>query len=265
MPRAKRHYLPGLIWHITHRCHKREFLLKLSRDKRAWCRWILAARRLYGLCVLNYIITSNHIHLLVIDRGEQDRAHQMISRSLHLAEARVAQEYNERKGRSGAFWEDRYHATAIETGDHLINCLTYIDLNMVRAKVVSHPGDWPFGGYHELQQPRQRFRNQLVDWRALAALLGIHDLLRLRDARREWVEGKCRTLALERDSKWTESIAVGGKDYVEGIMERLGGKAKGRDIEGEAGLFALREGGRAYLRVFKGEIEDLGPKNGHLL
>jgi hypothetical protein len=25
MARAKRHYIPGYIWHITHRCHKREF------------------------------------------------------------------------------------------------------------------------------------------------------------------------------------------------------------------------------------------------
>lgn len=28
MARAKRHYIPGQVWHITHRCHKREFLLK---------------------------------------------------------------------------------------------------------------------------------------------------------------------------------------------------------------------------------------------
>ena len=26
MARAKRHYLPGHVWHITHRCHKKEFL-----------------------------------------------------------------------------------------------------------------------------------------------------------------------------------------------------------------------------------------------
>jgi len=24
MARAKRHYIPGYIWHITHRCHKRQ-------------------------------------------------------------------------------------------------------------------------------------------------------------------------------------------------------------------------------------------------
>ena len=27
MPRANRHFIPGQIWHITHRCHRREFLL----------------------------------------------------------------------------------------------------------------------------------------------------------------------------------------------------------------------------------------------
>ena len=46
---------------------------------------------------------------------------------------RAAQDYNQRKGRQGAFWEDRYHATAIEVDEHLRRCLVYIDLNMVSA------------------------------------------------------------------------------------------------------------------------------------
>jgi len=41
--------------------------------------------------------------------------------------------------RKGAFWEDRYHATAVEKERHLIRCMIYIDLNMVRAGVVDHP------------------------------------------------------------------------------------------------------------------------------
>ena len=32
---------------------------------------------------------------------------------------KTAQEFNRRKQRKGAFWEDRYHATAIESGEHL--------------------------------------------------------------------------------------------------------------------------------------------------
>jgi putative transposase len=70
MPRANRHFLAGYIWHITHRCHKRQFLLKFARDRRCWMYWLFEARRRYGLCVLNYIVTSNHIHLLVKDRAD---------------------------------------------------------------------------------------------------------------------------------------------------------------------------------------------------
>jgi hypothetical protein len=33
MPRANRHFLPGFVWNITHRCHRREFLLKFARDR----------------------------------------------------------------------------------------------------------------------------------------------------------------------------------------------------------------------------------------
>jgi putative transposase len=111
VPRANRYHIPGCIWHITHRCHKREFLLKFARDRRRWVRWLFEARKRYGLTVLNYMVTSNHIHLLVVD-GEDEST---IARSLQLVAGRTAQEYNLRKGRKGAFWEDRYHATAIES------------------------------------------------------------------------------------------------------------------------------------------------------
>jgi putative transposase len=64
MPRAKCYHLPGYAWHITHRCHKREFLLKFARDWRSWLYWIFESKRRYGLCILDYAVTSNHIHLL---------------------------------------------------------------------------------------------------------------------------------------------------------------------------------------------------------
>ncbi len=110
MARAKRHYIPGQIWHLTHRCHKREFLLKLVKDRRRWLQWLFEAKRRYGLIILNYTVTSNHIHLLVLDEEGRDA----IPESIKLVAGRTGQEYNLRKKRRGAFWEDRYHATAIE-------------------------------------------------------------------------------------------------------------------------------------------------------
>ena len=112
MPRANRHYIPGYVWHITHRCHKKEFLLKFARDRRRWLQWLFEGRKRYGLSVLNYVVTSNHIYLLVRDNGDRD----VIPKSIQLIAGRTGQEFNQRKNRKGAYWEDRYHATAVEAG-----------------------------------------------------------------------------------------------------------------------------------------------------
>jgi putative transposase len=72
MARAHRHYVPGQIWHPTHRCHQRQFLLKFARDRQAWTAWLFEARKGFGLCVFEYMMTSNHINLLVYDREGRD-------------------------------------------------------------------------------------------------------------------------------------------------------------------------------------------------
>lgn len=136
MARAKRHYIPGQIWHLTHRCHKREFLLKFAKDRRRWLQWLFEAKKRYRLTILDYTVTSNHFHLLV--EGNSDR--NVIPNSMKLVAGRTGQEYNQRKNRKGASWEDRYHAKAVEKGDRLLRCLVYIDLNMVRAGIVDHLG-----------------------------------------------------------------------------------------------------------------------------
>jgi hypothetical protein len=53
MARAKRHFIPAYIWHITHRCHKREFLLKFSKDRRRYLQLLSQAKKRYGLAILN--------------------------------------------------------------------------------------------------------------------------------------------------------------------------------------------------------------------
>ncbi len=126
--RAHRHYIPGHIWHITHRCHDREFLLKFMKDRQRWLQWLYEAKKRYGLIILNYTVTSNHIHLIVYDATGQD----VISKSIQLVASRTGQEFNQRKKRKGSFWEDRYHATIIEDGEHLIRCIVYIDIHPVK-------------------------------------------------------------------------------------------------------------------------------------
>lgn len=235
MPRANRYHIPGCIWHITQRCHKKEFLLKFVRDRRRWLRWLFEARKRYGLSILNYMVTSNHIHLLVVD-GEDGWT---FPRAMQLVAGRTAQEYNQRKQRKGAFWEDRYHATAVQAGKHLAQCMAYIDLNMVRAGVVRHPSDWECCGYKEIQNPPERYR--IIDRNRAAELLALSGLEKLARQQRTWVEANFKGDGSIRESKWTESIAVGDQSFVENTMERLGVKAIHRKITEENGAFALRE------------------------
>ena len=70
--------------------------------------------------------------MLLLD-GKSDALRRLIA-------ARTAREYNRRKQHSGAFRENRYHATAADTDEHLLRCLSCIDLNMVRAGAATHPG-----------------------------------------------------------------------------------------------------------------------------
>jgi len=253
MSRANRNFLPGRIWHITHRCHKKEFLLKFRKDKLLWLYWTSQAKIRYGLIVLNFMITSNHIHLLATgQRGGQ----QAIPRALQLMESRVAQEYNGRKDRHGAFWEDRYHATAIECGAQFVNCLTYIDINMVRAGVVGHPKDWPYCGYDELMRPHVRRTGQLVDTGLLMDLLGTKDIPALQSMRSEWIEQEIRKGRLQREPIWTESVAVGSEEYLRQIQAELGGRIKMAEIAPGGTVNAqsvLRRKRGTYPCTFKGQ------------
>jgi hypothetical protein len=87
---------------------------------------------------------------------------------MQLIAGRTAQEYHRRKNRHGAFWEARYHATAIRADDHLHQCVVYIDLDMVRAGVVKHPREWENSGYREIQKPPSRYG--IIDLLELNAL-----------------------------------------------------------------------------------------------
>ena len=181
------------------------------------------------------MVTSNHIHLLVVDGGGRD----VIPKSIKLVAGRTGQEYNQRKNRNGAFWEDRYHATAVSSDRHLIQCIAYVDLNMVRAGVVNHPSEWNFGGYNEIQKPRQRYA--LIDYKRLMELLHISTVNELRNSHKKWVEEILKTQNYVRESKWSQSIAVGSKSFVEIIKEKLGIREKDRKAGRPGELYHIRE------------------------
>jgi len=247
----------GHVWHITHRCHKRQFLLKFKKDRTEWQRWLYQGRRRFGLCILNYVVTSNHIHLLVLDRGEGE-----IARSMQLVAGCTAQQFNRRKGRRSAFWEDRYFATAVQQDGHLARCLTYIDLNMVRAGVVEHPVAWPHGGYREIQAPPQRYR--LIDIPRLTGLLGFANPAQMQAAHREWVQASIESGSMDREPQWSESVAVGQPEFLTTIQSELHLRSPGRRVVHANELLQLREPPTPYTLVFGSENQSLSARFGQI-
>jgi hypothetical protein len=158
-----------------------------------------------------------------------------------------------------AFWEDRYHATAIASDEHLDRCLVYIDLNMVRAGVVHHPGKWKESGFSEIQKPPKRYA--IIDLQTLSELSGFADPRDFQRAHREWIDQGLENGLAVRDDRWSESIAVGSLAFVETIKAELGIKGAQRDVTETDGSFALREPAEAYAGNSSGKIEALRPQN----
>ena len=129
----------------------------------------------------------------------------------------------------------------------MTRCLVYIDLNMVRAGVVEHPENWPYGGYREIQGTPKR--SGLIDYARLMELFQVNNMDDLRKSHRDWVLDALANGNPFRDNSWTESLAVGDKEFIEGMKGRLGGRAKGRVITSVGDQFSLREEQGAYLPI----------------
>jgi len=202
--------------------------------------------------LLNYCLTSNHTHAIAVESKTGG-----ISRMMQKLEGDFAASYNRRKHRSGSYWEDRYHCTMVEDGEHLWNCIQYVDLNMVRAGVVNHPREWPWCGYQELTGEKTRYR--LLNVGRVLELLGMPDLEFFVSEYQARIRRAIEEKRLSREKCWTESIAVGREEYVRKIAgtirrERL----RPRIEESNDGYWAVWEAAPKY-QLRRGERAPLNP------
>jgi len=238
MPRANRYILAGYIYHLTHRCHDRRFLLKFAKDRDGYRKRLRQAVEKHQLSLLSYNVTCNHVHLLAFSEDVEQIAHVM-----QAAAGEFARDYNRRKKRSGAFWEGRYEATLVEGGHYLWECLKYIELNMVRCGAVKHPRDWQWSGYHELMG--QRRRNRLLDLEKLRQLLGNPSL---EEFQLHFEQALLRTIAqdrVKRQGHWTESLAVGSQSFVETLEPKVRNRQQTQRLQ-TGNTWVLQEGYGAF-------------------
>lgn len=234
MPRANRYILPGHIYHLTHRCHNGSFLLKFAVQRNEYRKRLRMALKQFNMDLLTYSLTSNHTHMLVT--SETDQA---VSGMMQKLEGEFAEWYNLKKKRQGAFWSGRYHSTMVEGGTYLWNCMKYIDLNMVRAGQVEHPRQWEWCGYRELMGEKNRYRITKIN--RVLELNGGVGLDSFRNNYKVSINEAIESRSLQRDPRWTESIAVGSEGFVLSIEEQITGRRKLKIESNSAGDWTIRE------------------------
>ncbi|MCF6176474.1 MAG: transposase [Victivallaceae bacterium] len=67
----KRKFQTGRTYHITHRCHHRSYFLKFEIDRDKYIRLLWEGSRKFNVDIFNFIITSNHVHLLLASDLEE--------------------------------------------------------------------------------------------------------------------------------------------------------------------------------------------------
>ena len=79
-------------------------------------------------------------------------------------------------------------------------------------------------------------------------------------AHRHYLAGQVQVWHLTH-RRWTESLAVGSKEYIEVLQKQLAVRAKGREVSSVEGGCQLRENETDYRRPFEGEKGGLSPEN----
>jgi len=85
---------------------------------------------------------SNHVHLLVTPAADDS-----VSRMMKAVGERYVRAFNKRHKRTGTLWEGRFKSTIVDSERYLFTLYRYIELNPVRAGMVSHPREYPWSSY----------------------------------------------------------------------------------------------------------------------
>jgi putative transposase len=118
---------------------------------------------------------------------------------------------------------------------------------------------WPLCGYHEIRKPGKK--HVLIKYDTLAALLGMNSYESMRNHYTGWIEESIGNKEITRDGKWTNSIAVGSKNFVDKLKSRLIGVAAGRKVKQSGDSYALQDPVTAHIANFEAKNGDIGLEN----
>src|SRR3989339_104227 len=143
MPRGAR-ILPEIgVLHIITRGNNRQKVFKDDADYKKYL-WLLGLyKEEHGFKLYHYCLMSNHVHL-IIETSRKTNLPKMM-KQINLS---YMHHFRKKYKYFGHFWQDRYKSLLIEKDSYLLSCGKYIELNPVRARIVSRPDEYRWHSYN---------------------------------------------------------------------------------------------------------------------
>jgi putative transposase len=137
-----RFFVPELPLHIIQRGNDRQLIFG-GRDDVRFYRFCLArAARDHGVAIHAYVFMSNHVHLLATPSVATS-----VPKLMQSIGRIYVKYFNSAYCRTGTLWEGRYKAAIVDDERYLLTCMRYIELNPVRAHIVSTPRKFPWSSF----------------------------------------------------------------------------------------------------------------------
>jgi hypothetical protein len=77
------------------------------------------------------------------------------------------------------------------------------------------------------------------DYDRLVDILGMKSYEAVKQNHKLWVDEELASDRKQREEKWTKSVAVGSKEFVESVHINLDGRANGRKVQGREVTYQL--------------------------
>jgi len=142
MARKPRFNLVGVSQHVIQRGNNREPCFYGEENYQRYLADLHDATERNHCRLHAYVLMTNHVHLLVTPMEEHGVSHLMQDLG-----RKYVRYINHGYRRTGTLWEGRYKSSLIDSEAYLLTCMRYIELNPVRAGMVSHPGEYRWSSY----------------------------------------------------------------------------------------------------------------------
>ncbi len=141
MPRRARVVLDNVLYHVITSGNEKRVVFKDALDYMRYLGMLKKYREKTGFRLYGWCLMPNHVHLLIESNS--------LSKVMHGISLSYAKYFKYRYKSIGHFWQDRFRSFPIQKDQYLINCISYIEYNPVRAKIVMRPEDYKWSSYSD--------------------------------------------------------------------------------------------------------------------